>query len=285
MNRSPNDPNNDIDEYVDQVANHLKLRGAARQQALNDLRDALREAADAVDDAIAAAGRAEDYAASLDEQFGTSEGAFKTILGMPNSLGRGIGRRMASTFNPADERLFVPRIFGLGWAVNSGAVAVRLGWLRPDDVDDEILTDAADNHLGPAQVVAAAQIACAAAAAVWFWAERETAEAETGKPQTANLTGAVLAPVVSAVLLAASANREIPAGQRVTMPAIAAALAKLATGISIQYALRPKGHSIAAASTLAAAAMNLGLSYLPVRAALRRSWASTTAQEADPWLT
>ena len=139
-----------IDDYVRQVESHLKLRGRARRQALNDLRDALREAAEAVDDAIAVAGRAQDYAACLDEQFGTSDGRFRTILGAPNSLGRGIGRRMAGTFNPADERLLVPRVFGIGWTINMGAVAVKLGWLRPDDLDDEVLAEAAEHLMGPA---------------------------------------------------------------------------------------------------------------------------------------
>ena len=111
-----------VDDYVRQVESHLKLRGRARRQALNDLRDALREAAEAVDDAIAVAGRAQDYAACLDEQFGTSDGRFRTILGAPNSLGRGIGRRMAGTFNPADERLLVPRVFGIGWTPCIGPV-------------------------------------------------------------------------------------------------------------------------------------------------------------------
>lgn len=268
MNNSP------IDDYVEEVAGQLKLRGPARQQALDDLRDALNEAADAVDDAIAAAGRAEDYAASLDEQFGTSGGAFQTVLGMPNSFTRGIGRRMAGTFNPADERLLVPRVFGLGWAVNMGAVAVRLGWLRPDDVDDEVLTEAADHHLGPAQVAAAAQIALATAAAVLLWTRRHAAAAETGRSQTKNLIAGSLAPAVSAALLAASANRDLPSDQRITMPAIAAALAMLATGASTQYAVRPKGQSLVLGATLAAAPVNLLLSYLPVRAALRRGWAA-----------
>ena len=36
-------------------------------------------------------------------------------------------------FDPADPALFVPRRFGAGIAVNTGAVAVKLGLLRPDD--------------------------------------------------------------------------------------------------------------------------------------------------------
>ncbi|MDO5723970.1 MAG: DUF5808 domain-containing protein [Flaviflexus sp.] len=36
-------------------------------------------------------------------------------------------------FNPEDPRVLVPRLLGAGWTVNFGAVAVRLGVLRPDD--------------------------------------------------------------------------------------------------------------------------------------------------------
>lgn len=36
-------------------------------------------------------------------------------------------------FNPEDPRFLVPRLLGAGWSINFGAVAVRLGLLRPDD--------------------------------------------------------------------------------------------------------------------------------------------------------
>lgn len=42
------------------------------------------------------------------------------------------GRMAASLWNPADERLFVPRAFGWGWDLNFGALAVRLGLIEPD---------------------------------------------------------------------------------------------------------------------------------------------------------
>ena len=50
MNDSP------IDDYVNQVDKHLKLRGKARKQALDDLRDALNEAVQAIDEAIGLVG-------------------------------------------------------------------------------------------------------------------------------------------------------------------------------------------------------------------------------------
>ena len=264
--------NPEIEDYVREVDSHLKLRGPAREQALDDLRDALREAADAVDDAIAAAGRAEDYAAALDDQFGTTEGRFRTILCLPNSLTRGFGRRMAGTFNPADERLLVPRVFGLGWAVNMGAVAVRLGLLRPDDLDDEVLGAAANRHLAPAQAIAGAKIGLAAAAAVLFWRRRHAVRAATGKPQGANLFFSIAAAPVCAALLTASTDQELPADQRVTMPALAATLATVATGASMQSALRPRGQLIMLGASLAALPIDLLLSYLPVRSALKRRW-------------
>ena len=34
-------------------------------------------------------------------------------------------------WDPSDPRIFVPRAIGLGWDVNLGAIAVKLGWLPP----------------------------------------------------------------------------------------------------------------------------------------------------------
>lgn len=262
-----------INDYVNDVARHLKLRGPARRQALDDLRDALTEAAEAVDEAIAAAGAAADYAASLDEQFGTSDGAFQRIAGMPNSLGKGFGRRMAGTFAPGDHRLFVPRVFGIGWAINMGAVAVRLGLLRPDDVDDEILTEAAD-QLRPALVAAAVPICLGAVGSALLVARRDQVETATGRNQSGNIAVGITMNVFASGLLAAAANREVPAEQRLTMPGIAAGLGLLTAGTSTQYALRPSGQTIVLAACLAALPSQFLLSYLPVRSVLRRRWAS-----------
>ena len=46
---------------------------------------------------------------------------------------RGVLGRIASTWwSPADTRLLLPRAVGLGWDLNLGAVAVRLGLIEPD---------------------------------------------------------------------------------------------------------------------------------------------------------
>lgn len=45
----------------------------------------------------------------------------------------GIWERIADTWwRPSDPRLFLPRAVGLGWDLNAGALAVRLGLIEPD---------------------------------------------------------------------------------------------------------------------------------------------------------
>lgn len=81
---------------------------------------------------------------------------------------RDVAERIASTWwNPADERLLVPRAVGLGWDVNFGAVAVRLGAIEPD-AETVPFTSTPTR----AFVTAAAVPAALAAAAVLHYAVR-----------------------------------------------------------------------------------------------------------------
>jgi hypothetical protein len=44
--------------------------------------------------------------------------------------------RIASRWwDPMDARVFVPRVFGIGWDINFGALAVKVHLMRPDDED------------------------------------------------------------------------------------------------------------------------------------------------------
>lgn len=59
------------------------------------------------------------------------------ILGVPYDVRMPDTTRAASRWwNPLDQRVLVPRMFGVGWDVNFGAVAVKLGLVRPDDEDE-----------------------------------------------------------------------------------------------------------------------------------------------------
>ena len=53
--------------------------------------------------------------------------------GPPGLRLRGLFARVAETWwNPGDERTLLPRAVGLGWDLNLGALAVRLGLIEPD---------------------------------------------------------------------------------------------------------------------------------------------------------
>ncbi|GAB4283385.1 MAG: hypothetical protein Kow0067_04350 [Coriobacteriia bacterium] len=149
-----------IERYLDGLRAELRgLPSRVVDEAVAEIRAHLAECADAgadVGELLAGLGSPHDYAEEVraaiipDEQV---EGARPQgrLLGMPYDF-RGpstdrVGSRM---WNPADPRIFTPRTFGLGWTLNFGALAVRLGLIRPDD------TDAEQFERAPAAVVWAA---------------------------------------------------------------------------------------------------------------------------------
>jgi len=132
--------------YVDDVAAHLRgLPRTTRRAALSDLRDLLAEGV-----TPAELGPAEEYAAALraalaagaDATSGSSRAHRPQghVFGLPVDVRGATHAEVRSrAFDPSDPRVLVPRIMGAGWRLNYGAVAVRLGLIRPDDVDDEVL--------------------------------------------------------------------------------------------------------------------------------------------------
>lgn len=52
------------------------------------------------------------------------------VWGIPYDLRLPTAARLARRWwNPADSRVVVPRTFGIGWGLNLGAIAERLGWV------------------------------------------------------------------------------------------------------------------------------------------------------------
>lgn len=266
---------NPIDAYLADLGSHLKLRGAARREALTETLELLTEqaVASSPEEAIAQAGPAADYATSLDALFGADQAAAHWF-GIPTSFGRGLAARMAGTFNPSDARILVPKVFGAGWTFNSGAIAVRLGMLNADDGDDEVLRTAAERHLAPSQVVAGLATLAAATAGVWQWRERHAIAAVLGKPQTSNAIAGLVMPLVAATVLAASHDEQQRPDARLSMPGLAASLALLATGLSVQQATRPGGSSYVLSGLAGALAAQLLLGYAPVRSAVDAAFVS-----------
>lgn len=58
------------------------------------------------------------------------------VLGIPYELRPPTAERVVLRWwDPLDRHVIVPRLFGIGWTVNFGALAVILGLVRPDDED------------------------------------------------------------------------------------------------------------------------------------------------------
>lgn len=126
-------------------------------------RAAVREALEAhfADHLDATAGPAE--VAALAATLGEAEAEQPGRFGVPLDLTPPTGEKVArSWWNPRDERLFVPRVFGLGWALNFGAVAVKLGLIEPD-AEDEPFENTPTSALRTAALVPAALTAAVVA--------------------------------------------------------------------------------------------------------------------------
>ncbi len=136
-----------IEAYLDALRAELRgLPSRVVDETVAEIRAHLAQSAEAgaeVGQLLAGFGSPQDYAREVraaivpDEQVDGARPQGR-LLGMPYDF-RGpsadrIGSRM---WNPADPRIFTPRTFGLGWTVNFGALAVKLGLIRPDDTDAE----------------------------------------------------------------------------------------------------------------------------------------------------
>lgn len=95
---------------------------------------------------------------------GRSPGA-GTLLGIPYDVRMPTSERIRTRWwNPQDPTLFTPRMWGMGWDLNFGAVAVRLGLIRPDD-QDEPFTHVPEGRLYLALAVPV--LLCAAMSGAW----------------------------------------------------------------------------------------------------------------------
>ncbi len=117
--------------YLSEVAVHLThLPTSQREAAIADLTDALTAGV-----SPAELGPPAEYAAAVAPAAPEGDDA-------PRLLGIPFAARRSPLWNPSSPKLFLPKQFGWGWTLNLGAVAVKLGWVRPDDADLDVLTAA-----------------------------------------------------------------------------------------------------------------------------------------------
>lgn len=256
-----------MNPYTIEVSRRLNgVRRADREAALADLEDLLASGV-----APAELGSPQEYAAGLRAALG------RPRLRLPGGL---IIDRAARSrlWAPEDPRLFVSRGFGLGWRVNVGNLAVRLGWLRPDDADAAVF-EAIPNEVRVAQrltPVVLAALTAVGAAGVW----------RTGRriPVNFDLAGRVdrwadrrwLLAVVGASGALAAWGAQAPAAQdedAVARPAIAASAGSLCLAFvltTLAGARRPDARRpwLAPVAVLTPVLAELAATVLPVRAGL-----------------
>lgn len=125
--------------------------------------------------AVRALGTPEEYAAALRDALAagvTSPRPQGRVLGMPYEFRPPTGSSiMERLWNPADPRIWMPRSFGVGWTINFGALAVKLGLLRPDDVEEHPFENLPATALRLAAAVPLVLGAAAITIAAIWWRE------------------------------------------------------------------------------------------------------------------
>lgn len=138
------EPRQVAEDYLHDVADALRSADPTmRDDLLADLESHLFESlgtAASTDDVmrlVAELGSPESFAAELgvrqDSEYTAGHGR---VLGIPYDVRVPSAERVAERlWNPSDPRLLMPRIFGMGWDLNFGAIAVRLHLIEPDSED------------------------------------------------------------------------------------------------------------------------------------------------------
>lgn len=138
------EPRRTAETYLRDVA--VALRGAdaeTRDDLLADLETHLLESVDAsattadVARVVGKLGSPESFSAELggEAESPRTAGAGK-VFGIPYDVRFPTAERVAERlWNPRDPRIWMPRIWGLGWDLNFGALAVRLNLIEPDSED------------------------------------------------------------------------------------------------------------------------------------------------------
>lgn len=273
--------------YLGAVEAHLGgLSSADRHLALEALSAQLKELADAGIDPLEAIGDPVEYATELMDALAddsSPKGARWRFLGVPfETRGPVDAEVRARIWDPSNPRLFMPRLFGLGWSLNLGAVAVRAGLIRPDDTDDDVLDRIPERDLLVARAVPMV-IAVATAAALAFVWSRLPAEVSSGFDAGGRSRGeASKWTLLAAVALGTGPavwvqQKRVPVEDRLVRAASATSLATISAGIvaaTVADARRPGGRwgLLVPASLPVAVAASLAVVVGPLRSGLRRAW-------------
>ena len=290
-----------IEQYVAAVRAALAdVPSRDREEAVAELESLLRADAERRGEraAIEDVGYPHAYARAIRIALtGEEEGARPQgrILGLPYDFRGANATRMAERmWNPADPRILMPRLFGVGWTFNFGAIAVRLGLIRPDDAGDEsyerIPTAAVRATLAVPAMLGAAAVVLVVVSWASLPAEVPVHWGPSGAPDDwapkALAFGGLLAITVLPVVVtyARVLRRGTPARTRVLAAAALGLLAALGLGIVGMTVADAHG----GASGLGALPIILGalgvsflLLYVPMRLGMRAEWRESLKHDDD----
>lgn len=290
-----------IDEYVAAVREALAdVPAHEREEALAELESLLRTDAERRGEAAAieALGWPRTYAKAIRMALtGDDEGPQPQgrVLGVPYDFRGATTQRLSERiWNPADPRIFMPRLFGVGWTVNFGALAVKLGLLRPDDAGEDayerIPHAAVAGALTVPAVLAVGALALVAVSWASLPAEVPVHWGTTGAPDDwapkplafGGLLALTVLPV--AVTYTRILRRGATARTRVLSASALGLLAALGLGIVVLTIADAHGGAsglLVAPIILAAVALAFLLLYVPMRLGMRAEWRESLGRDEE----
>lgn len=288
-----------IDEYIAAVRDALSdVPALEREDALAELESLLRADAERRGEqaAIEALGWPHTYAKSIRMALtGDDEGPQPQgrILGVPYDFRGATTQRLSERiWNPADPRVFMPRLFGVGWTVNFGALAVKLGLLRPDDAGEEaydrVPRAAVAGALAVPAVLAVAALVVVAVSWTALPAEVPVHWGTAGAPDDwapkpvafGGLLALTVLPV--AVTYARILRRDATTRTRVLAASAVGLLAALGLGIVVLTIADAHGGAsglLVAPIILIAVVVAFLLLYVPMRLGMRAEWRESLGRE------
>ncbi len=278
--------------YLRAVGAHLgSLSRTDRLLALEGLEAQLGELLEAGLDPREALGAPEDYAGELLDALASDAPADEPhlrVLGLPVETRGPVSAKVRSrTWNPESPRLVVPRLLGVGWTLNLGALAVRLRLIRPDDATNEVLDQIPERSVRTAQLAPLLVAGATAGALALMWKKMPDRVAsgfdafgrQNRTSSKISMLGSLMLGVAPAIW---ALRRQTSTEDRLVSAASATTLATVsasAVAASLLSARGPRGRwgLLVPAGALLGIAASLGVIVLPLRAGLRHAWRNVAA--------
>ncbi|WP_075725299.1 DUF5808 domain-containing protein [Corynebacterium aquilae] len=172
------------------------------------------------------------------------------IFGVPVAFGRGSQERILNLYETENPEIFVPKVVGVGWDINIGALAVKAGLLRPDDSLPDMrkyVDKATERFLAHAPKIGAA-LTVVSAIPVAKLAEAPTSWHLSGKPRNQRPGPvAALFPCLVSVSSAVISTRAMQRGQKQSPTGAELLTASSALGMQMMCMLSVQATRLSAA--------------------------------------